>query len=95
MESKVIFSPPKNVSVSAEGVGDKGEVGGSVVGVGSGVEDGSVVKVVSGAEVQSPVSDTLVQTSLIVFLTASVKMGGGIGIEVGGIGIEEVMGEWK
>ena len=51
MESKVISSPPKNVSVSAKGMGDKGEVGGSVVGVGSGVEDGSVVKVVSGAEV--------------------------------------------
>ena len=65
------------------------------MGVGSGVEVGSVVGVCSGAEVRSPVSDTLVRTLVVVVFVASEKMGGGIGIEVGGITIEEIMGEWK
>ena len=52
--------------------------------VGSGCEVGSVVGVGSGALVGAPVSDTLVLTSAVV-VVASVKMGGGTGIEVGGM----------
>ena len=56
-----------------------------MVGVGSGVKVGLVVGVCLGAEVRSPVSDTLVRTPVVVVVMASEKMGGGIGIEVGGI----------
>ena len=56
-----------------------------MVGVGSGVKVGLVVGVCLGAEVRSPVSDTLVRTPVVVVFVASEKMGGGIGIEVGGI----------
>ena len=52
--------------------------------VGSGCDVCSVVGVGSGALVGAPVSDTLVLTSAVV-VVASVKMGGGTGIEVGGI----------
>ena len=52
--------------------------------VGSGAEVCSVVGVGAGASVGAPVSDTLVLTSVVV-VVASVKIGGGIGIEVGGI----------
>ena len=55
------------------------------MGVGSGIEVCSVVGVDSGAEVGAPVSDTLVQTPAVVVVVASVKIGGGTGIEVGGI----------
>ena len=52
--------------------------------VGSGVEVCSVAGVGSGAEVRAPVSDTLVRTSVVV-VVASEKIGGGMGIEGGGI----------
>ena len=55
------------------------------MGVGSGVEVCSVAGVGSGAEVRAPVSDTLVRTPVVVVFVASEKMGGGTGIEVGGI----------
>ena len=53
--------------------------------VGSGCDVCSVVGVGSGAEVGALVSDTLVLTPAVVVVVASVKMGGGTGIEVGGI----------
>ena len=53
--------------------------------VGSGADVCSVVGVGSGAVIGAPVSDTLVRTPAVVVVVASVKMGGGIGIEVGGI----------
>ena len=53
--------------------------------VGSGMDVCLVVGVGSGAEVGAPVSDTLVLTPPVVVVVASVKMGGGTGIEVGGI----------
>ena len=45
----------------------------------------SGVGVGSGAIVGTPVSDTLVLTPAVVVVVASVKMGGGTWIEVGGI----------
>ena len=59
--------------------------------VGSRVDVCLVVGVGSGALVGAPVSDTLVLTSAVV-VVASVKMGGGTGMEVGGISVVEVMG---
>ena len=49
------------------------------------MEVGSVAGVCSGAEVRAPVSDTLVRTPLLVVVVASVKIGGGTRIKVGGI----------
>ena len=82
---KTVSSPPRKVSVSADGVGDKGAVGGSVVVVGSGAEVGL------GCEVGTPVSDTLVGTSRVVVVVASVKSGGGMVVVVGRE-VEVVMG---
>ena len=53
--------------------------------VGSGLEVGSVAGVCLGAEVRAPVSDTLVRTSVVVVVVASKRIGGGLGIEVGGM----------
>ena len=53
--------------------------------IGSGADVCSVVGVGSGAVVGAPVSDTLVRTPAVVVLLASVKIGGGTGIDVGGI----------
>ena len=53
--------------------------------VGSGADVCSVVGVVSGTVVGAPVSDTLVRMPAVVVVEALVKIGGGIGIEVGGI----------
>ena len=53
--------------------------------VGSGVEVCSVAGVGLGAEVRAPVSDTLVRTPVVVVVVASEKIGGGTGVEVGGI----------
>ena len=53
--------------------------------VGSGTDVCSVVGVGSGAIVGAPVSDTLVLTPAVVVVVALVKIGGGTGIEVGGI----------
>ena len=78
-------SPPRKGSSSAEWLGDEGEGGGSVVVVGSGMEVCSVAGVGSGTEVGAPVLDTLVRTPAVVVVVASVKIGGGTGIEVGGI----------
>ena len=48
--------------------------------VGSAMDVCLVARVVSGAVVGAPVSDTLVLTPAVVVLVASVKMGGGTGI---------------
>lgn len=53
--------------------------------VGLGLEVGSVAGVCLVAEVRAPVSDTLVRTPVVVVVVASEKIGGGMGIEVGGI----------
>ena len=53
--------------------------------VGSGADVCSVVGVGLGAVVGAPISDTLARTSAVVVVVASVKIGGGTGIEVGGI----------
>ena len=53
--------------------------------LGSGLEVGLVAGVCLGAEVRAPVSDTLVRTPVVVVVVASEKIGGSMGVKVGGI----------